>query len=197
MNVQEILSRVEERLSTIGMSAAEASRQATGSPDLIRNWSRRDKGGPSATSLAKLAPILGVTVGWLMDGETDRQVTGMSEDAASFTPKPGSHNPIAEIFTSSGQNVAMTHRVSVAMPAFGMLPGDLLVCDLSRLPRPGELAIATVTDEEAGSAISLVRRYLPPWLLSGELTSDPKLERTDLLGVTIRYPIVGVIRGVD
>ncbi len=78
MDIIEILERVETRLKKLGMSAAEASRKATGSTELIRNWKRAVKAGKdvgaTTTSLLPLATVLKTTPAWLVDGEGDEEL---------------------------------------------------------------------------------------------------------------------------
>lgn len=77
--LKDILDRIEGRLEAVGLTATEASRRAGLSPDAIRNFRRavRDgkESGASTKTLDKLAPILGVSLTWLMNGE--------GEDASS------------------------------------------------------------------------------------------------------------------
>lgn len=72
MKIRDLTARIWARLETKGLSAAEASRRATGSADTIRNWKRAaDKGddvGPGIKNLAAVAEVLGTNVPWLMDG---------------------------------------------------------------------------------------------------------------------------------
>lgn len=83
-----------------------------------------------------------------------------------------------------------------AQPGFGLLQGDVLICDMARVPRPGELALVTITDEDTASSVTTLRRYLPPYLPSCDISDNPPL-RTDHPGVTVRYPVIGSIRGLN
>jgi len=71
MNMREILRRVDIRLAKVGKTAAGASREATGSPDLIRNWRRAVQAGKnpgaSTLTLSKLAVVLKTNVPWLTE----------------------------------------------------------------------------------------------------------------------------------
>lgn len=72
MEMKAILQRIRRRLSALDMKPATASRLATGSPDLIRNWERgvREGKNPGASTntLSALASVLGTNVPWLVDG---------------------------------------------------------------------------------------------------------------------------------
>jgi len=71
MDMREILRRVEARLAKLGMTAAAASREATGSPDLIRNWQRAVRAGKnpgaSTQTISSLAAVLRTNVPWLTE----------------------------------------------------------------------------------------------------------------------------------
>ena len=70
MEMRKILARIEARLYEMGYTAAYVSREATGSPDTIRNWRRRvAKGESPGASTATLQPIaiaLKVPLDWLL-----------------------------------------------------------------------------------------------------------------------------------
>lgn len=79
--LKDVLHRIEERLSALGISATAASRQAGLSEDAIRNIRRAvekdDRQGVSTSTLEALAPILQTSVAWLVEGvgpETEAMV---------------------------------------------------------------------------------------------------------------------------
>lgn len=90
MNMQEILRRVDSRLNKLDMKAATASREATGSPDLIRNWKRAVENGknPGATTstLTRLAKVLRTNVPWLIEEVGDENAIEASLDYAVEVP---------------------------------------------------------------------------------------------------------------
>lgn len=65
--VHAILERIDERLTALGMSDRQASLEATGVATAIRNIRRGSE--PAPTVLAKLAPVLQTTPGFLAFGE--------------------------------------------------------------------------------------------------------------------------------
>lgn len=73
MSLAQVLARIEERLTALGISADAASRRA-GKPDAIRNIRRaveskkEGRKGVNAETLRALADVLEVTPGWLMSG---------------------------------------------------------------------------------------------------------------------------------
>jgi transcriptional regulator with XRE-family HTH domain len=72
-----IYDRICERLEATGLGAREAARLAGLNPDAIRNIRRGVDGerpgavGVSTRTLAALAPVLGVTSAWLLEGSTE------------------------------------------------------------------------------------------------------------------------------
>ena len=71
MALRSVLSRIERRLTAVGMTASGASKKA-GKPDAIRNMQRavRDgtRFGVSTATLEALSPILKTTAAWLQSG---------------------------------------------------------------------------------------------------------------------------------
>lgn len=204
MNIKAIITRIEQRLAELNLSPRAASIKAGLSADAIRNWQRRaasNQEGASltASSLEAIARALGVDAAWLMDGRDDtgsaRKPTGFSEDATPFQGKvDGAADPIKGLYAAQARHASITHRALGDLPAFGICAGDLIVCDLSRLPQPGEVAVAVAIDTNTGTSQTMIRRYSPPYLLSGD---GLRLETVEIAtsGLDIRFAVVGIIRG--
>lgn len=64
-----IAERITSQLEKLGISARAASLRVGKNPDLIRDIITGKSGNPRATTLSKLASILGVTEQWLLTGE--------------------------------------------------------------------------------------------------------------------------------
>ena len=126
---------------------------------------------------------------------------GFSDAATPFTfqEQPvtvGSSQPtLRAIFGNSAQTPA-TYRIEVDLPAFGLIAGDVIIVDLGRLPTPGELAIVSLFDDDSASSTTSLHRFLPPYLQSGTINPSDALLRIDQPGVTVRYPVIGSLRGV-
>lgn len=206
MEMKAVLDRITARREALGMSEAALSAQA-GSRDLIRNWRRAlDKGqdiNARHDSLEAIARALNVTVAWLTTDAADRpaQAAGMAETAAPYTIAPQAVAPddpqaILRALWGRVATTPATFRLAAALPAFGLGAGDVLVADLARLPQPGELALVTMTEDDTASAATMVCRYLPPFLTGGSMTDETQPLRVDRPGVTVRYPIIGALRGL-
>lgn len=207
MDLKAILSRIDERRQTLGLSPRALSMRATGSPDLIRNWQRKvDEtdgepngndagGGAQMTSLTKVAEALSVPLAWLISGGSEPGE--MAEDATPFDGKPEAAAPIAALYANSGRHPAATHTATEDIPALGILRGDTLICDLSRLPNSGELAIVSISTGTTESARSAIRRYVAPLLIDYANGMRTPTERADDPNITLRFPIIGIVRGAS
>lgn len=203
MNAAAILHRIETRLAELGMSPRAASLKAKLSGDAIRNWQRRVSTDPTrvginASSLEAVARALDVDMVWLMQGgtaEAQRAQPGLSEEASPYIPSaPIDPNPIRALFSDRARNAAITHRAIVDMPGFDIRAGDLMVCDLARLPETDEVALAVSVDTNAGTSATMVRRYVPPFLISGDALHPDTIELAKA-NLDLRHPVIGVIRG--
>lgn len=91
MDLKAILARIDKRLAITGHSDASASREATGSPDTIRNWRRTvkegSKGGATLRKIEALAPVLRTTPAWLID-EIGPEEESNVRDQSTFVAAP-------------------------------------------------------------------------------------------------------------
>lgn len=205
--MKAILDRITARIADLGTTDRAISLRATGSPDTIRNWQRSLRDGktpnPQTAKLNAIIEALGLDLSNPDDQPEIRTAAayGLSESAVPYTftaHATDSSDPQASLRAIWGTacTTPATYRLATAMPAFGLAAGDVLVADLARLPRPGELALVTIADESDASATTVVRRYLPPYLAAGTLDTENSPLRVDHPGVTVRYPVVGTIRGL-
>jgi Peptidase S24-like len=71
MELEDVLARIESRLTALGLSAHAASLSAK-RPDAIRNLKRAvkngDRRGVTTETLIALAPVLKTTAAWLLEG---------------------------------------------------------------------------------------------------------------------------------
>jgi hypothetical protein len=131
-----------------------------------------------------------------------RSKLGLHEEATlyDFQPHPipdeDPQGAIRAIFGPRALTPA-TYRVTEPLPAFDLDPGDVLICDMARLPNPGELALVSRFEDGLDDQTTEVRRYLPPYLLSGNNSSNPDIIRIDAPGVVVRFPVIGSIRGLE
>lgn len=79
----QLLARIEQALERSGLTSRQASMQATGKPDLIRDL-RRAKGLPRSDRLDNLARVLGTTAEWLLRGGEEAPASRVEESRAPF-----------------------------------------------------------------------------------------------------------------
>lgn len=196
-----LLKRIEERAAELGKSIRAVSKEATGSDDTIRNWQRKLKTGETFSmrhaSLQAVANALSVDLQWLQTGEFEilgLEGTGFEEETREFTPKQQHTDAVRALFGDKAKKAEIARRMVINMPGLGLAEGDLVVCDLGRDPEHGETVLVHVQDGRANGS-TLIRRWFSPWLLAFDpnIDSDPLQEGE--MGVTIRYPVVGSIRG--
>ena len=96
MNI-EVLSRIEQRLSDLGLSASAASKRAGVSVDAIRNIRRSvavgKKSGISTQTLGRLAVALETTPSWLLEGQGDLASAKIETAAGRFEEPSSTYTP--------------------------------------------------------------------------------------------------------
>jgi len=197
MNGAAIIDRIEQRLDQLGLSAKAASLAASGSPDLIRNWKRaRDLGKPfniQHGNLAAVARAIDVPLDWLLNTETTPPPLALNDEATSYLPAPAQEQAAKAMFSGHAKHPQILMRMATAMPGLGLQPGDLLITDLGRQAVNGDLVAVTITRNSTTS--TAIRRYYAPWLLANDPALDNPCLRDDDANTTIRYPVVGMVRG--
>jgi transcriptional regulator with XRE-family HTH domain len=211
MDMKAILDRISARAAEVNLTDRAISLRSGNSDSLINNWRKAVRAGRKAdaqhSKLAAVASVLDVDVSWLISGEGEATAPpaaaspGMAESATPYTVKPhptDSADPQAHLRALWGTSCTTpaSYRIAGDIPAFGLARGDVLIADLARLPAPGELAIVTVADDDHATALTMICRYLPPFLTDGTLRERASPLRVDSAGVTVRYPVIGSIRGL-
>lgn len=192
--------RLKELRTGMGLTQEEMSDRLGISVGLY-NGLETGKRRMNADYIEAAAAIFGIRPAALIDdpetGPDASGAGGFAEQAEPWDASPGTRNAVAGIYADVARNPAAVHRATVDLPAFGVQAGDLLVCDLSRLPQPGDLAVLTISDPGTDNSHTLIRRFVPPFLLPGtvQMQGDPEL--ADNPNVTPRYPVVGIIRGAS
>lgn len=201
MDNRAVIGRLNQRMKELEISPSAVSKIATGSPDTIRNWLRSQEAGKQFTmdhkNLESVARAVGVTLSWLVNGHDggDAHLKGLAEETSAYVPKASESNAAKSLFSNVSRHPQIGCRVQVPMPGLGLAVGDLLVMDLGREAVTGELVLVTVT-EDNGQDRTVVRRIFPPYLLAHTMDMDDPPMNMDGPGVTVRYPVVGLIRGL-
>lgn len=200
---KNLAALIAERGTNEAAVAKKATLGHTGVRDILSGRSKN----PTQGTLTKIAAALEVDVS-AITGQSVAMIparvstpSGLAESAIPFAFQAHqiaigrNQNPLHAIFGPDVVNAA-TFRVSAHQTAFGYLPGDILIADISRLPVVGEICVVTVADDETAISATHLRRYLPPFLAAGDPADVDQLLLIDGPGVTVRYPVIGMIRGI-
>ena len=166
MELGGVLARVEARLKALGLSAHAASLMAN-RPDAIRNLKRAvrngERRGVTTETLRALAPVLGTTASWLLEGNDTSEgrtrvpivgrVGAGAEIMPEFEQTPDVGVREVEVpFAIDGDVVAFEVEGESMWPRYD--PGDIIICG-----RAGQEA-AEIIGGEAVVRTSDGRRYL-------------------------------------
>jgi transcriptional regulator with XRE-family HTH domain len=84
---------------------------------------------------------------------------------------------------------------SWALDLLGILPGDVLLIDRNKRPKPGDVVCAQLTDLSTGSMETVMRRYEPPFITTHSAKIGPtRPEAVDDNRVVILGVEAGLIR---
>lgn len=122
-------------------------------------------------------------------------LSGFAEEAEAFKMPLLPGDPIRALFGAHARNPAAIYRTTAHLPDFDLRPGDLLICDQARQPVAGDIVVVSLADPDLGHAVTLLRRWLSPWLLPGTPSDAATLQDSDGWAA-ILYPVIGCIRGV-
>lgn len=199
MAIKDIIQRIDLRRAELGLGDLEVSRRA-GNKDLIRNWRRAARGGtelsPRIDSLHSVAKVLQVTVEWLVDGtggtEPARQHGFSDADAAIWVAAHHEGLDAAALLHSlaPGARRPVAYQLSRNQPGLALLRGDVLVIDQLREARSGDTVVVNFDENANGQPVTLVRRYLPPYLVGADATEDAPILTLDATG---RVAILGTV----
>ena len=137
--------------------------------------SRVLKEGSTATlharTLSKLEKYSGIMLSAVVDTPSAPGLRGLAEDAVPFDAASADPAVSAAIkaLIGSRQGVDSCTIVGRALECLGYLPGDIVIVELGRWPKPGEVVWAQVDAE------MVMRIYEPPILATATL--DQKLRR--------------------
>lgn len=205
--IEQIRKNLADLIAQKGTNESAVAKKAGMGHTAVRDILSGKSASPKYGTLAKIAAVLEVDVQAItgqpafMIRRAPVTASEMAESAEPFAfhpypvPQGSNQSSLHSIFGPSLSNPA-TYRVSTHQAAFGYLPGDILVADISRLPVPGDICLVTLADDTTATATTHLRRYLPPFLAAGDPADQDQLLRVDGPGVTVRYPIVGMIRGI-
>jgi hypothetical protein len=203
MDLEDVLARIESRLKAVGLSAHAAS-VAAKKPDAIRNLRRAvksgDRRGVTTETLISLAPVLGTTAAWLLEGVGDAQPS----NHARIVGKIGAGHEILPEFEQIPPDGLFEIEVPFPIPedslAFevegdSMWPrydaGDVIIC--ARQSEDAESVIgreAAVRTRDGRRYLKRVRRGALPGTFDLESHNAPPIR-----GVTIDW-VAGILAAI-
>lgn len=129
---------------------------------------------PSVENVASLARVLGVPFSYLALGEDDSAKQVYRDEAIQWVPPAagGERPDLDDARRRLAQTLAprarepLLYKLSVTVATFGYLKGDVLVVDMKRPAKDGDIVLAQMMDLSDGSSSIIVRRLFSPFLIS-------------------------------
>lgn len=166
------------------------------------------KKSPSLETLIRIAQALGVTMAELFIDEgrastaaPERKFTGMSDEAVpfdwqDFRDRSRSTNAIEA--AQSGLRHPETYRIPAAIGWLALMAGDILIVDLARPAKDGDLILVGLTDADGFNARTLVRRARGTFAMSSDPgADDPVLDLQSGHPAAWRATVCAVVRLLD
>lgn len=187
----DLHDRLESVVAKSGRSQRDISKAAGLAPGTLNDILKNRRRSPSVENLKALAGVLGVSAAWLVDGQGDNS-RGFSESELSAWTAPArsgqkpdlDHTRLARLLAPDARN-ATTMSLNIDAPACGLVSGDIIVIDIKSPAKTGDLVVAQVADLETGEASTVLRRYLPPYLVPVETKGETYMAdgvRTSVMG---------------
>lgn len=171
--IKDIVTRIETRLTDLGMSASEASRLSGMSKDAIRNIQRNaatgTEKGVSTRTIIALAKVLQSSPSWLLTGEEDAEpalerslpVYGLAAGSLAghtvMTSEPIEFAPCPPALTRVRDAYALMVTGSSMQPRY--FAGDFIFIHPHRPVRPGDHAVIQVRRYATAETETWIKRY--------------------------------------
>ncbi len=186
------------------LAPSAVSRRAELDTSTVRKILDGSSRNPGIATVEKIARALGTTVAAIEALGGDTPTKGFAEERTAFahgeaTPLgPDENTELAEVITSllkTAQHGA-TYKLRRGSAGFGLRAGDILVLDIGRLAKPGEMILVGVTDRLGHETRTMVRRYVPPFALSADPDEPtPALAMGNDGLVAWRGTVIAMLRG--
>lgn len=206
MNAETNLARRLKRLMDAqGTNPAALSRKAGLNHTFIRDILKGHTRSPKVENMQKLAGALNITVQDLVE-DSDLLLAESAQPVPPGGKKPGfsetqldpwappeisAHRELqpramlVDLAPDARHPTAL--RLREAVFGFALLAGDVVVVDLNARAEPGNIVVVN-SATDSGDAVTLIRRFHPPYLISG----DPQ-DTTALLADGARHAIMGPV----
>lgn len=195
--MSDLHTRLAAAVERSGRSARQISVAANMSPGGIGDILRK-RSSPSVDNLRNIAQALNVSFSWLAEGAEEPRGGFAESDAAPWAaPAISGERPdttagwraIVRALAPQARHPT-TMQMQADAVAFGLLRGDVLIVDANAGEPPnGAIVVANVADLTTGTATTVVRRLLKPYLVS----ADPTENDTPLIADGARTAIMGPV----
>ena len=202
------MSEESERLKAArvaaGFASAGEAAERLGIPYPTYSAHENGSRGYRAGAAERYARAFGTTAEYLLFGRKDgageiryetpqHEAGGFAE--SELTPWEGPRrndtpDPIAALAPGAGHPTA--YRLGKAVPGFSLLKGDVVILDLKTPAKRDDIVVARIVDTDIGDAQTVLRRYLPPYLVTA--TSAEPSEIADDGDIAIMGPVVASFR---
>lgn len=195
MTLSERLKILREKA---GLSASALSKKADLSKNSVSQIEDNPSRSPSVDNVAKLASALGVSFSYLALGLEEEISRGKDVSQATpwTPPTAGGERPdledarrkLPQTLAPSAREPSL-YKLRISIATFGYMQGDVLVVDLRRPAKDGDVVLAQMMDLADGSSSIIVRRLFSPFLIS------PALEEPNPVIVAdgARTKVIGVV----
>lgn len=163
---------------------ADALDISTGYMSLLLSGERK----PSHDLLTRMADVLGVPVGSLFEEAAEPQ--GFADPVEHWNAEPADLRLLNRMLETPAAQPD-TYRIKKTTTGLGLMAGDLVIIDLGRTAKVGELVIGN--EARDGTAQAFVARWADPWILFDENTPPRRIGADQ--ATAIYGPVVGVLRG--
>jgi transcriptional regulator with XRE-family HTH domain len=193
MTLSERLKLLREKA---GLSATALSLKANLSKNTVSQLEDDPDRSPSVQNAINLAKVLGVSFSYLALGEEDTVRTPERDQATPWTPPSGGgerpdldecRRKLPQTMAPNAREPAL-FKLNITVTELGYRSGDIIVVDLKKTAKDGDIVLAKVMDLSDGSSSLIVRRLFSPFLISSALDEQLPMivadgARTTILGV--------------
>lgn len=154
---ENLLAWLRTVLRETGQAPSTLATNAGVAPSTINRFMDEDGGGLRSDTIEKIVNYSGIPLEVV---PSQRKTAGLREpDAEPFT------GPAAAPQSAASQGDIWVLR-SPALVDIGYMPGDFVRVDGHATPKPGDIICAQLYDAANGTARTIMRQYLPPYLVA-------------------------------